>query len=838
MILSLFFGKSLHVIRLNLYRRQFDFQIQGGFAMKLILSLFLSLLLCGMMGCSEELENKLTGPQNSDGISDGQSGREGGKCGGDHPFRTVDISGIVSVGILLVEFQNTPPGYQFTPDNEATILQYMFDDTPGEASVHNLYQEMSFEVDGFTGGIVGTFQIGIDNTDDCGNRFQWNRAAMDTALAHGVSLDYDVLMYIYSEDNTCIGNPDGHAFSPSINPIVIPEVGIYNWSMTPATHAHELGHLRGFNHSGVPPNWEYGDYSCVMGDNRNYDPGCGYKLPMRQVNAVWKYEAGYFRSEDVPDMLTTPGTYTVYLAPTQRPWENITHPPAGQAYHLVKVKPPEQQVTYYLSFRRAADSNFDNHWKFADYMDRAHVRTKAGHTWRQAMLLAGESFEGNNFAVTAITDGLGGDEYVELSVTIYDKLAPDLSINPSSHVTNNQSPGIAPETYMLTITNVDPIENGPTTFDLTGTGEPGIFEVEFIEDQVIVYPGASEEVMVYLNFDVTPPEQYFNFSITVTDPVGPRTPASIGATYINDLTPPSVPADLAGAADDLSAILTWTESTGFPVGYDVRRDGNVIGSTELTTYTDTDLEPNTTYEYQVRSVDQVGNESDWCPPVYVSTECSNGFLTEFAPLVIYRNVPFTRPPSGALATYTLTIENFDGPSCAPTVYATSTTVSDNDYVVGAPVQITVNGGESVDEPIPLTFFTIPPSTPIECMVSFTITIDDPDPNNEPQVIAGEWIYDITDPTQPTGLSATMTDVDEVTLTWTGSIDGLSGVAHYEIERNGDYIGIGYTTTYIDSVDTFQNLRYRVRAFDHAGNYSAWSNSAKSGCPKCPRPNNP
>lgn len=83
--------------------------------------------------------------------------------------------------------------------------------------------------------------------------------------------------------------------------------------------------------------------------------------------------------------------------------------------------------------------------------------------------------------------------------------------------------------------------------------------------------------------------------------------------------------------------------------------------------------------------------------------------------------------------------------------------------------------------------------------------------------------DTTAPSVPTGLSAPSVTSSSVTLTWTASTDnaGGSGIAGYDVYRNGSLVGsptsVGYTDSGLSAATAYN---YRVRARDNAGNASA------------------
>jgi chitodextrinase len=79
--------------------------------------------------------------------------------------------------------------------------------------------------------------------------------------------------------------------------------------------------------------------------------------------------------------------------------------------------------------------------------------------------------------------------------------------------------------------------------------------------------------------------------------------------------------------------------------------------------------------------------------------------------------------------------------------------------------------------------------------------------------------DTTPPAAPTGLSATVAGAHEIDLSWQPSSDNV-GVTGYDVYRNGHKIASTTGTTYADTtVRQGRTYRYRVDAYDAAGNVS-------------------
>lgn len=96
-----------------------------------------------------------------------------------------------------------------------------------------------------------------------------------------------------------------------------------------------------------------------------------------------------------------------------------------------------------------------------------------------------------------------------------------------------------------------------------------------------------------------------NFSLTPSDTLAPSTPTGLSAN----------------ATGPTTVQLTWTASTDNVgvAGYDIRRNGAIIGSSSGVAYTDGSANPNTNYTYEVRAKDSVPNYSGWSDSAAVST---------------------------------------------------------------------------------------------------------------------------------------------------------------------------------------------------------------------------
>lgn len=83
--------------------------------------------------------------------------------------------------------------------------------------------------------------------------------------------------------------------------------------------------------------------------------------------------------------------------------------------------------------------------------------------------------------------------------------------------------------------------------------------------------------------------------------------------------------------------------------------------------------------------------------------------------------------------------------------------------------------------------------------------------------------DTTAPSVPGGLAVGTRTANSIALSWSPSTDntGGSGVAGYDVYRNGSLVGSPSSASYVDGgLTASTTYRYRVRARDNAGNASA------------------
>jgi chitodextrinase len=256
-----------------------------------------------------------------------------------------------------------------------------------------------------------------------------------------------------------------------------------------------------------------------------------------------------------------------------------------------------------------------------------------------------------------------------------------------------------------------------------------------------------------------------------------------------DTVPPSIPTGLAQSALGTTTVgLTWTASSDnvAVTGYDVLRNGSVVGTTTGTTYTDSNLTAATGYSYTVRARDAAGNTSSESTPLPVTT--------------------LTAPPTNLRTTAvagTSVALAWDAPSGSVAGYR----VYRGGTLVGSPTGTTfTDTGLTSAQTYSYTVTAVSPAN-VESGATPPLPVTTPD-TVAPSI-----------PGTPTTTTVTATSVG---LTWTASSDNVA-VTGYDVLRDGSVIATTSGTTYTDGNRTPSTAySYTVRARDAAGNTSSES----------------
>ena len=349
-----------------------------------------------------------------------------------------------------------------------------------------------------------------------------------------------------------------------------------------------------------------------------------------------------------------------------------------------------------------------------------------------------------------------------------------------------------------------------------------------------------------------------------------------------DETPPTAPADLSAEAVDARRVdLSWTpafDNRGV-TNYEIYRDGQLLSTTgNVTSFSDTTVDPQTTYEYTVTALDAAGNRSPESNLAAATTPVAPLTTLTFTPVADTRVEDGS--PSANYGTSTklqatggvpkresylrFQLAGIGGPVVSATLTMTSTTDGSKDgpalYGAGGgwnETELAWNNRPSHDAAAADDVGGIPKGTVAEydatslvngnglvnmaLISTFNDNVDfgsreHADTTKRPQltVTFDSANNDTTPPSAPGTLTADAPNHTRVDLSWGAATDNV-GVTGYEILRDGSPIAtVGAVTSYADTtVSPLTHYDYVVRALDAAGNGSAPSNAAGANTPAPP-----
>jgi chitodextrinase len=273
------------------------------------------------------------------------------------------------------------------------------------------------------------------------------------------------------------------------------------------------------------------------------------------------------------------------------------------------------------------------------------------------------------------------------------------------------------------------------------------------------------------------PVTTYSYRVSAVDSLdqeGPRsTPPTTVTTPLPDITPPTQPTGLTATSIGATSVdLRWAPASDPETGiasYNIYRDGAQVGSSSTTTFSDTGLQVNQTYSYQVSAVNGEGLEGALSVRILATT---------------FDNTPPTAPTAlAAIAAGATQVDLSWTAASDPESGVDSYNIYRDGAIVGSNTTTTFSDtGLSGN-----TTYTYEVSAVngagTEGALSASVTVQ---------------TADDTPPTAPSGLAAQAVAHDRVALTWTAASDPESGVASYNIYRDGSIVGSSTTTSFSDT----------------------------------------
>jgi chitodextrinase len=318
-------------------------------------------------------------------------------------------------------------------------------------------------------------------------------------------------------------------------------------------------------------------------------------------------------------------------------------------------------------------------------------------------------------------------------------------------------------------------------------------------------------------------ESALTAAVSVTTPPAPPT---------GDSTPPTAPDNVTAIATSTTSIqISWSPSTDASgiAQYRVFREGTsvAIAVTQNTTFTDTQLTPNTTYTYFVTAVDGAtpSNESARSLGASATTGPGSGPGDVTPPTVPGDLRADARSSSTIRLRWTRSLDQsgileyriYRNGGAVPVATTQDTEFLDTNLTANTTYTYTLTAADKAD----------PPNESAHTE-GVSATTDSVGPGQGPG--------DVIPPAAPENLTANARSSTEIDLSWSPSNDP-SGIANYTVYRDGgtDPIASVQTTSYTDGgLDPATTHTYTVRATDNA----ATPNTSRDSAPATARTDDP
>ncbi len=292
-------------------------------------------------------------------------------------------------------------------------------------------------------------------------------------------------------------------------------------------------------------------------------------------------------------------------------------------------------------------------------------------------------------------------------------------------------------------------------------------------------------------------EGTYAFQVVAVDNAGNVSPPTAVRPVQYDVTAPSVPGTLTAGPSPTAAKPIFAFGTALDTGgsgvtlYRLYRNGTGVASSASATVTDSTVATDGSYAYYVTAVDAAGNES--APSNQVT--------------VVYDK---TAPPAPTGLTA--------GPSPTSSAPTLSWSSGGPDNLSGFARYDIYRGAALAGSTTGLSFTdsSLASSGP----QSYTVKAVDIAGNVSAASAVRSITYDVLAPPAPATVTAPVATRLKPTITWTTSTDpGGSGIARYNIYRDGALAGTATALTFTEPTPTFADgsYTYTVSAVDNAGN---------------------
>lgn len=320
-----------------------------------------------------------------------------------------------------------------------------------------------------------------------------------------------------------------------------------------------------------------------------------------------------------------------------------------------------------------------------------------------------------------------------------------------------------------------------TSVDLSWEPVPSATEYQIYRNNILI------DTVTSTNYQDSPIEKlsFYYYTVEALDSTG-SVVSSTYETLVDDMGPDTPPSFNATLDNYNTVTLSWgavEEATN----YILTRDGEEIARTEELSYTDSDLDEDTMYEYTVRVINDLDEESG---SYWLSIETGNA-----------SEEPEVELPEDP--------ENLES-----NLHHYNTVTLSWDAVENADSYIILRNGEEIDTTSELTYIDSDLNENTNYVYTIQAVNDDGASGGvTTEITTGTAPDEVEEPEAPENLEADLDHYNTVTLSW----DAVENAGFYTILRNGEEIHTTSELGYTDSdLNEETNYIYTIQAFNEIG----------------------